>query len=191
MTNKDLDEFAKIMAALNETYGDSAKPVGDIKMRLYFKALEDLTIEELNAAVVNLLQKKMYHVLPTPAEIIEAAHGNVEDRAAIAFETVINNLNYYASVEFEDGTIGKVIDAMGGWDVVNDWKEDDRKWNRAEFIKLYKIYDARGPWPVKKFTGAHEAHNALHGYTDHIYPAFKIPDANIAALPEKRKELKR
>lgn len=189
MTSKDLEAFQEIMTALNEVYGDPNKPVNDIKMRLYFKALEPLSIEELNKAVGVLLRTKTFRVLPTPGEILEAAHGGVDDRAAIAFESVINNANYYASVIFEDGTIGKVIEAMGGWDAVNEWKEDDRKWNRAEFIKLYKIYDARGPWPVKKFIGAIEAHNRQR-FPELVPPTVSVPDANRPALPARKKELK-
>lgn len=192
MTTSNLDEFERIMQALNEVYGDPNKPVNDIKMRLYFKALEDLTIDELNVAVINLMKSKTFHVLPTPAEIREAAQGSIEEKAEIAFESMMQTKNFYSSVEYEDGTIGKVIEALGGYDVICDWKEADRKWNRVEFIRLYKLYDARGPWPSKKFVGAIEAHNGPKGFLDNIPPVLKIQDANkeILALPEKIKELK-
>ena len=175
MKTDDLKEFAQLMIVLCDIYGDPGKPLSDTKLNIYYESLKDLSIEEVRNAVIHIMREKLVHVFPVPAEIREAAHGKVEDRAEFAFESLLNNLSYYESVEFEDGTIGKVVDAMGGWDKVNDWEPSERKWNRIEFVKLYKIYDAQGPWPAKKYIGAIEAHNGPKGYTEHIHQTIKVP----------------
>lgn len=147
MTKHDLKAFEKIMASLNEIYGDPSKPVSDLKMELYFSSLKDLTIEYLNRAVNILCNTKVIKTFPLPAEIREAALGNSEDQAEEAFEILIGTIKSvgpYRSVEFQDGIIGRVVSEMGGWEAVNDWAEDDRKWNRKNFCDLYRSFARRG-----------------------------------------------
>jgi hypothetical protein len=163
MTKKDLEAFSEIMSSLNEIYGDQQKGVSDLKMKLYFESLRDLTIDQLNHAVVILSRTKKIKTFPLPAEIIEAAVGNAEDEAEAAFEVllgVIQNIGPYRSVEFQDGIIGRVVEQLGGWEAVNDWAEVDRKWNRKNFCELYRSFVRRGvsSTPVK-CVGIHENTN--------------------------------
>jgi hypothetical protein len=152
------------MAILNETFGNPDKAISEIKLDFYFKALSDLTIEEINDATINLANTKTIHTFPTPAEIREAVQGNPETRAIAAFDVLLGAIHDYGanhSVEFQDGVIGKCVEAMGGWMKVCDWPADQRKWNRLEFEKLYKAYSAKAHelGPVK-FTGELEANGA-------------------------------
>ncbi len=106
----------------------------------------------------------------------------------IAFDDLIGAIQsggHYNSIVFEDGCIVKCIESMGGWEAVCNWEAKDREWHRKEFLKLYPVYEARGPWQEAKVIGAHEAHNALHGYTDHIPEPLRIgpkQSAKIEAL---------
>jgi len=173
MQNKDSERFGEIITVLNEVYGDPSKSLSPLRLEFYFKSLEDLSIEQLNDAAVRIGQTKTFHVLPTPAEIREATQGKSEDRAEFAFEDLVGEIQsgiYCRGAVFEDGAIVKCIEAMGGIEQVSDWRTDDPEWHRKEFIKLYRAYSTRGPWPEDKVIGAHEHRNALHGYTQEFMP---------------------
>jgi len=187
MTNSDEERFAKLMLEMAEAVSQEVSP---FKIEIYFKHLVDLRYEDIERAFNAVIRTRTTASFPKIAEILEAVNGKVEDRAEIAFQSVLHSKNFYASVEFEDGTIGKVIDAMGGYQAICDWQEDEIKWHRKEFVKLYAMYDARGPWPIKKFIGEIEANNSLRGFTDMIPPTIQIEDANQVALPRVKKELK-
>ena len=146
MHSGDLDAFQEIMTLFNETYGDSAKPVSDLKMRLYWKILEDLSIEQLNQAVINLSRTKKIKTFPLPAEILEAVTGNYEDKAEAAFEIfweTVQRIGAYQSVEFQDGIIGRVVNELGGWEKACH-PQEDLKWYRKTFCDLYKSFERRG-----------------------------------------------
>lgn len=64
--------FWRCMAMLNEVFNDQDKPISDLKFDIYFKAFENVSIEELQAAVEVLIKTRVYKGLPTPAEIIKA-----------------------------------------------------------------------------------------------------------------------
>lgn len=168
MQTEDSHRFAELMGVLYEVYGRRDKPLSDVLIEVYWNACSELTIEQFSEAVNKIMRTKTMQIFPPPAEIMEAIGDSIEDKALLAFDTLINALDYYRSVVFEDGTIGKVVEAMGGWSVVNDWKTDDRRFHRAEFIKLYKTYDLRGPWPEAKFAGAFEIDNSRKGLTEYI-----------------------
>jgi len=167
MTIDDLEKFEEIIQVLNETFGNSDRPISDLKMRFYFQTLSDLTIDQLNNGAVNLANIKTVHTFPTPAEIREAAIGKAEDRAVLAFEDLIMAIQaggYYRSIVFEDGAIVRCIEAMGGWDQVCDWKVEDREWHRKDFMRLYRTFTDKGALPPAKVIGAHEHHNRLNGF---------------------------
>lgn len=177
MNKKDAPKFTEYMSILNEMYGDGTKTISDLKMGVYFEALKELSIEEVHQAIAKLAKTRVFKTFPTPAEILDSVRTSVEDRALLAFQDVIGVVQFncgYKSVIFEDGTIGKVIEAMGGYEKICDWKTDERRFNEMEFVKLYKVYDARGPWPPKKFIGEFEAHNVRMGYLDHVPEPIRI-----------------
>lgn len=193
MHSNDLEKFAEIMTALNEVYGDPGKPLSPLRMDLYFASLQDLSIEELRQAIGTLAATKTIKTFPLPAEIREAAKGKAEDRALLAFEDLIEGIQtggYYNSVIFEDGCIVKCIEAMGGWNQVCDWTTSDREWHRKEFVKLYRAYEARGPWQPSKVIGAYEHHNALKGYKEAIPEPIRIGKSQVKELPNNVRPLK-
>lgn len=105
---------------------------------------------------------------PKPADIIEAVKGKPEDLALSAWQMLldaIRSLGPYKSVIFSDARLIMVVEAMGGWMAVNAWLEEEMPFRRAEFMKLYA---AARPGEPKKLAGIVEAHNAAHGYLDHV-----------------------
>ncbi len=193
MTNKDKKPFEQIMITLQDVYGSNGKPLTELRMSFYWKSLEDLSIEEVNGAVVEISRTKTMQTFPTPAEIREAARGKIDDRAEMAFELLINTIQrvgVYRSVIFEDGLIAKCVDAMGGWDTVNDWFTKDREWHRKEFIQLYKIHEKRGIVGPTKMIGLHEAENNLRGLSEFNEEPFRIGEPEkVIPIGKMKKEV--
>ena len=147
MKKSEAGKFSEIMIVLTDVYGNSEKPVSDLKIEFYFKTLSDLSIEDITMGVTKLMNAKTIHVFPLPAEIREQIQGKIEDRAVEAFDVLLGALHNYGanhSIEFEDGIIGKCVEGLGGWAKVCEWTVENRKWNRIEFEKVYRAYAARG-----------------------------------------------
>lgn len=141
MTTDDLEAFGRVMALINETYGDPNREVSDMKMRFYFHVLGDLSIEEIEAAVVRMSRTKTARAFPTPGEIREALAGTVEECAEIAFGNLIDTIHRvgrYRTPRFDDDALGAVVETLGGWQTVCNWHVEDRRWKRREFLKAYR-----------------------------------------------------
>ncbi len=182
-----------VMALINETYGDPSKEVSDMKMRFYFRALEDFSISDLEAAVFHMGRAKTFHTFPTPGEIREALTGKAEDRAALAFDALIDAIHrvgIYRSPNFLDGVTGKVVDAMGGWQAVCNWNVEERQWKRKEFLKIYQAHSVHGSDGSYRCIGEFERTNMLTGHRDRIPEPIAIGGAEGTARPVPRRALK-
>lgn len=165
MNKGDFKKFEQIMGGINEVYGDPSKQVSELKMDLYWNSLKDLTIDHLNRAVNMLMNTKVIKTFPLPAEIREAALGNLDDKAEAAFEVfwgTVQNLGAYQSVVFQDGIIGRVVTELGGWEKACH-PEEESKWYRKTFCDLYKSFERRGVGhEPMKVLGIAEGYNEAH-----------------------------
>jgi hypothetical protein len=174
MKPDDLEDFAEIMAVLNETFGDSSRSVSDIKMRFYFRVLSDLTIGELEDATVMLAQTKTIHTFPTPAEIGQAVEGNPHDKAVLAFDKLIDavrTIGPYKTVIFDDPAIHAYVMSYGGWEEICDKTIEDWKYMRLEFLKFHAVHTRRPLDVPLTLTGIHEATNRLKGLDHPALPS--------------------
>lgn len=172
MTSNDIEAFAEIMTIINETFGDSNRPVSDIKMRFYFKALSDLDITELNAAAIALANTKTIKTFPTPAEIRNAVHGKPEDQAQIAwtkFLWAVRTHGGHATVVFDDPIIHAIVEREGGWIKVTEKTTDEMKWFGKDFLKIYAAYapEIKHMSVPEKLVGIYEADNS-GAFDDHV-----------------------
>lgn len=120
MTDADRATFATLMFGLGETYNE---PISDARMEIYFSALSDLSIDAVHqAASAHVRGSKFF---PKPAEIRELVGGAVEDRAEIAWATVVNLVRRHGWLgvdgrgkppAFEDdATRRAALELFGGW----------------------------------------------------------------------------
>jgi hypothetical protein len=97
---------------------------------VYFKALNDLSIEQVEAAVDILLRTSCNYGMPKPVHIREAALGSPGDVAMLAWERVLTALRHhggYVSVDFQDAVIHRVIEDLGGWVKLCDLPSDPKE----------------------------------------------------------------
>lgn len=177
MENCNLKAFEQIMTSLNELFGDAGKKVSHLKMDLYYNALKDLSIEQLNDAVNILCQTKTIKTWPLPAEIRQAVEGNPQDKAQVAFDkliTAVRSIGPYQTVIFDDPAIHAFVQSYGGWEEICDKTVDDWKYMRNEFVRGYTGFCRVNGVPLQ-LTGIHDAVNRCKGI-DHKIPACVVGD---------------
>lgn len=195
MTHDDLERFAEIMIVINEVFGDPRLPVSDIKMRFYFKALRDLTIDELSEAAINLANTKTIRTFPSPAEIRNVIHGRPEDAAQIAwgkFLFAVRAFGGHETVIFDDPVIHAIIAREGGWVEITKKTNDEMKWFGKDFLKIYAAYapEIKNMAVPYKLVGIYEADNA-GVFDNHVPPPVTIGDPQKAiGWQNQRRELK-
>ncbi len=145
-------------------------PTGEMskeKINIYYLALSNLTMDQLNSAFISMVRNRVYKNFPQVAEIIQYATNTTEseldDRIVLARQIMKNAIvryGYYSSVEFEDKGIHAVIDALDGWQNLCTMSSDElEKFLTFEFPKIYKAY-TRNNYPVTQYyIGVHDAVN--------------------------------
>lgn len=164
MTSNDRKEFAYLMAALAEATSQSASKQ---KIQIYFQALSDLDIGTLQKGVWNVINTRKTATFPKVAEIREAAVGNVEDQALLAFEKVrraVAEYGAYKTVVFDDPIIHAAIENCGGWLAICEKTLDEWKWFQKDFIKAYTTFSRSGaPETAPELAGRHDIENTSRG----------------------------
>ena len=133
-------------------------PTGDMskeKINIYYLALSNLTVDQLNSAFISMVRNRVYKNFPQVAEIIQYAthttESELDDRIVLAKQMLKNTIvryGSYGSVEFKDKGIHAVIDALDGWQKMCSMSSDElEKFLTFEFAKIYKAY-TRHNYPV-------------------------------------------
>lgn len=161
-------EFAKPFTLLCEMYNREAS---QLLAEGYYLVLECLTKNEFESAIKQVLSSRKYSSLPLPADILEAVHGNPEDKAILALKMVedaIKEHGAYKSVSFDDKIALTCIENLGGWITICQMELKDWEWKKKEFITLYKAL-MRNPQNIKHtpyLAGICEHQNRLSGYDE-------------------------
>lgn len=144
------DEFEETIAVLIAGVGRRMEPKMVDAWRV---ALSDLSVEQLQAAIVKCLREYKFAGFPPVGQIREwagAGEGGlrIEDRAALAWDRVleaIRNVGAYRSVNFDDPAINATIRTLGGWQTLCDAKADElRQFIRPRFLESYRANAAFG-----------------------------------------------
>jgi hypothetical protein len=147
MTDSDKPEFLKLLMAMAELF---QRNLSESAIEMYFQALRDYDIRQIQNAAGVILKTKTFHKFPLPGEFIEVIEPQFdpEVRATQVLEIVFDAMESYgayATVQFDDPVIHKVIEYLGGWAMfVNGRREcktdtQDRFW-RMEFTKAYRHF---------------------------------------------------
>jgi hypothetical protein len=179
MKPQDDLRFAELMAGLGEAFDKSP---GNVKTDLYFRAMSDLTIQQIEKACVYIVNTRtITGTFPLVAEIRDAVAqetgGNLDDRALEAWAKLSWAMNYVYkgnSVAFDDPLVHHAIMLWaGGWPQVwqMDWTLDQVVWRQKEFMASYKAAakNPHLPTPPQYLIGGHEAHNE-GSFPEHIPP---------------------
>ncbi len=195
MQDKDKPRFATLMKVLAETYPN--QPVSKERIEIYFRVLENFTIEQVESGSYQLLKtRKTTTTFPVPGEIIECISDG-DSRALLALkkaEDAIERHGSYTSVIFDDPVIHMVIAAMGGWprfcrpSAYGD--DQDWQWKQKEFIKLYETYakNPRADIPLQ-LSGICDTYNTANGFGAFLSkPAIVGDERKTIEWQEKHKQ---
>ncbi len=179
---EDKKKFADLMMALAEVFDNGREPSA-VKVEIYFKALERFGISEIDKAVSNMINTRVFASFPKPAEIIQEIDGSAEEAALKAWSKVsyaMKHVGQYESVVFDDPVIHSVIEAMGGWHQMQEPNAYHPVFSQKEFMNLYPIKARCGNHP-EKCMGLFEDTMA-GGYKDFIKPSVRIGADNTGEI---------
>jgi hypothetical protein len=148
MTSDDRKPFAAVMFGLGECFGE---PVSEVRIELYFQALNDFTLDQVRqAARITVKASKFF---PRPAELREAVTGPVDDRAELAWgamRRLIRRFGFYLEPNVEDwpddACRRAALELYGGWRALCSSLPADGPellGFRKSFIGLYRAYEGR------------------------------------------------
>lgn len=113
MTNRDVKRFAKVMAALGETFNET---ISDVRTEVYFAALEDLAIADVETAAKNHIRVGRF--FPKPVELREWVTGTDEDQALDAWHGVLREVRrtgYTGQPALPEATFAAIHRVWGSW----------------------------------------------------------------------------
>ncbi len=183
MQEHDRAEFVTVIAAMAATFRQEAS---EAVFEGYWLGLSDLTLAAAKHAVTRAIRDCTF--MPAAAELrTMAGILSPADRAIKAWDALQRGLRkhaYYHSVDFDDVVINATVRSMGGWMKLEErFDEDDEKWIRKDFERIYESF-CRGGIST-------EAAAPLIGYFDQAnhgrYPeAIKPPRRIETGLPPHR-----
>jgi hypothetical protein len=113
MTKNDITRFTVAILRLAEIVGEA---VSEPRLKAYFDALSDLSIEQIEEAARRLMNTSRF--FPKPIDFREALQGSVTDQGEQAWRTFVSlcvSEGNYPSLQVSDGAMAFAIDHMGGW----------------------------------------------------------------------------
>jgi hypothetical protein len=158
---KDKKLFQQYMTGMGELFD---KKISDALKDIYWTSLEPFTDEECKKAFDQVITSCKW--FPKPAELLERLKGTEQDKATLAWIEVyeaIKEVGSGQSIRFPDPVIHSVVEAMGGWVRLAFQEEKDSKWNRKEFIDLYRVLSKKTSHP-EYLVGEYEEINRWKGY---------------------------
>lgn len=165
MNKSDFGKFNEEISRTADAFNAEMTP-GRIKT--YFEDLEDLSLE----AVIGALQctRKTATFFPKIAELRKFAEGSVDDKAELAWRTLVDLVKFegeYPSLQVYDGGIAYAIDCWGGWVAtcakLNAASPEMTASYAKEFKNSYKLGLMRSE-QSKYFVGAVEVNNRALGH---------------------------
>jgi len=164
MNNKK--QFQEYMLLIGERHD---KKFSEGLIDITWKALESFSDDECIKAFNHVIKygKFWKDILP---DLLEQLEGTKEDQGELAWTEVydaIRNVGCGQSIRFSDPVIHSAIEKMGGWIRLAQQEEADSKWNRKEFLSLYRACSRRNDHPAY-LTGMYEEDNELRGFNDFI-----------------------
>ena len=135
---KDEIAFKNFMTLLGELFD---KSLSDALKDMYWVILQPFTDDQCKKAFELALTTCKF--FPKPSEILEMINGNQGEQATFAWlrvDQAVKRVGPYESVDFtDDRAINSTIEGMGGWVQLCKTTQNEWKWKKLEFEKLYSI----------------------------------------------------
>lgn len=135
----DRDSFGRIIVTLAEAYPSTR--LTEAQVRLYYRALEDLSAEQVGAACLRTVQELKY--FPTIAELRTFVAASVDDAALLAWgglTRAAREVGSYESLDVEDpAAAAALLHAFGSWAAFCETDDGPAlTQKRQEFLAAYR-----------------------------------------------------
>lgn len=113
MTDRDVARFAKVMAALGETFNET---ISDVRAEAYFGALDDLPMERVEHAATEWIKRGKF--FPKPVELRELIEGSSADQAQIGWMELVGEIRrvgWYGRPELSPVVRATMEGLWGSW----------------------------------------------------------------------------
>ncbi|HEY0684721.1 MAG TPA: hypothetical protein VGD45_20460 [Steroidobacter sp.] len=156
MTLDDFDAFSEVMLGFAEV---KAKELSKRALKLYFRAMQDWSLEEFRAAAVHLLKHHPFPTVPTPADFEQLRKAG-ESTAAEAWAIVLSG------APLPPGSrMARAAETLGGQQAIRHQDvEKSLPFTRNKFIEVYegltKVDPVRDSVPQIAVHGARKALSA-------------------------------
>ncbi|MCP4599209.1 MAG: hypothetical protein GY847_01505 [Proteobacteria bacterium] len=190
MSQESDPKFVDLLVLMSETYDHE---ISGTMMKFWWRLFEKYGGDEIEKAF--LLHIESSRFFPKPADIIELIQGNTDDRAALAWDELLDGFRYagsYASVVFADRRIMQIVLEMwGGWHTACQERDDELRFRRKDFMQLYRALSTRSEDECPRFLlGRTEADNAQKNTPDEIPPRMMISRDGARIVVEREGDRK-
>lgn len=186
MRNDDRAEFVRVLSAV---YAVHRAELSDGVLDLWWSAMQAFEIEVVKGALGrHVMNPDTGQFLPKPADVVRELGGTTQDKSMLAWAKVTDGLRRvgtYASVQFDDPIIHRVLVDLGGWTWLGQQRESELPFIEKRFRDAYRAWLHRGVSSVPAYLPGHfEITNNANGYQEHE-PPVQIGTA-VPQLEEKR-----
>lgn len=149
-TPAERTKFGQAMVVMAEVFGET---LSELRLGAYFESLRRFDLAQVEGGIVTATARAGQKFMPKPGEIAEAIEGPGASRALLAWnrvERAMANVGSYESVDFQDSALHAVLDRLGGWVAVCDWREFrplDMSFKAKDFMTLYDLLSTRDHGP--------------------------------------------
>jgi len=177
MENKEM--FLEYMTALGEYHRTK---VSKILMDIYWSGLGQYSDEQCKKGFELCFTEETYGFPKIPAikKLMGVSEESASDQAALAWTEVdkaVRTIGNYSSVQFSDPVTHSVIQALGGWSELCMCSNEEWKWKRIEFEKLYPAMSVKGGHE-EYLQGDCEQSQRLNDRADWVKPVAQVGGAN-------------
>ena len=148
MTKNQYAEFFAIMKrAATLTYQQKNKDFEELAV-VMFEELGAYELEDVRSAVANHVRYEKF--FPMLADIIKRIEGTAEERAALAWQTVLKAIRMIGSgnsIRFPSPAYHYAIEQMGGWmKLCSTLTVEEEKWRGKDFVRFFEIGERVASW---------------------------------------------
>ena len=163
MTERDFEEFAKLLGAVAEVYNE---PLSPVRIRLYFDALREYSLEEVRRAFKELVRTSDF--FPRPAAVVRTIEGEGESGQLIwlALLRMLEGHGYWDSVKLPKEIAQLIRMRFGGWIEFSQLTRQELRRLEREMVPLLDRVARKLSGETEVLHGQHDLNNIRNGYTD-------------------------
>lgn len=142
MLKEDYDSFSEIMLALAKMFPREAATEDPATVELYWKVLEEYSIDDVNEAAIWMLRNRESRTFPAAAELRKYIHRKSRPDALAVWTEIELALRSGGKGRLElDPVARKVVASMGGLNQIGSNQERQMPWVKKDFVDRYEALD--------------------------------------------------